>query len=153
MGIDGADQRKDCIIETMQTPSSETSRLASWFKKNTEGTLLMQWISYFMIFSVLVIFILEYPTQGKLDWRFFGTVLALGVLLVINILWFQYHEQQFFRQHVLFYHWAFNIVTTLLVLVAFAFTGRSEIDFPVVNAGCPIFQHIRGLAERGDLFA
>ncbi len=55
--------------------------------------MLMQWISYFMIFSVLVIFILEYPLNEKLDWRFYGTVLALGVLLVINILWFQSHEQ------------------------------------------------------------
>ncbi len=113
----------------MQTTSSKFPRLADWFKKNTEGTLLMQWISYFMIFSVLVIFILEYPTQEKLDWRFFGTVLILGILLVINILWVQYHGQSYFRRHPRFYAWAFNIVTTLLVLVAFAFTGASEIIF------------------------
>ena len=113
----------------MQTISSKFSKLADWFKKNTEGALLMQWISYFMIFSVLVIFILEYPTQEKLDWRFFGTVLMLGVLLVINILWFQYHRQAYFRRHTLFYAWAFNIVTNLLVLAAFAFTGSSEIIF------------------------
>ena len=46
----------------MQTNSSKFPGLAGWFKKNTEGTLLMQWISYFMLFSVLVIFILEYKT-------------------------------------------------------------------------------------------
>jgi len=113
----------------MRTTSSKFPRLADWFKKNTEGTLLMQWISYFMIFSVLVIFILEYPTQAKLDWRFFATVLSLGATLVINILWFQYHEQQIVRRHSIFYHWAFNIATTLLVLAAFAFTGASEIVF------------------------
>jgi len=113
----------------MQATSSKFPKLADWFKKNTEGTLLMQWISYFMVFSVLVIFILEYPTHEKLDWRFFGAVLILGVLLVINILWFQYHEHQLIHQHSLFYHWAFNIVTTLLVLAAFAFTGASEIVF------------------------
>ena len=113
----------------MRTPASKFPRLTDWFKKNTEGPLLMQWISYFMIFSVLVIFILEYPTQEKLGWRFFGTVLILGVLLVINILWFQYHKQPYFRQHPLLYAWAFNIVTNLLVLVAFAFTGSSEVIF------------------------
>jgi signal transduction histidine kinase len=112
----------------MQTSSSKFPRLSDWFKKNTEGSLLMQWISYFMIFSVLVIFILEYPSAGKLDWRFFATVLSLGALLVINIMWFQYHELHFIRGQVI-YHWAFNIVTTLLVLAAFAFTGASEIVF------------------------
>ncbi|HVM72116.1 MAG TPA: sensor histidine kinase [Anaerolineales bacterium] len=112
----------------MQKPAFTSTKLVDWFKKNTEGDLLVQWISYFMIFSVLVIFIIEYPTQGQQDWRFFGTVLVLGVLLVINILWFQYHHQ-FILRHKLFLHWAFNIVTTLLVLTAFAFTGASEIVF------------------------
>ena len=113
----------------MKTSSPKSSNLTEWFKKNTEGTQLLQWISYFMIFSVLVIFILEYPAEGKLDWRFFGTVLTLGVLLVINILWFQYHNQQFFRRHLHLYHWVFNIVTNLLVLGAVALTGRGEIIF------------------------
>ena len=89
----------------------------------------MQWISYFMIFSVLVIFILEYPAEGKLDWRFFGTVLTLAILLVINILWFQYHKQEFIHRHPHLFGWAFNIVTNLLVLGAFAFTGRGEVVF------------------------
>ena len=113
----------------MQTHSSKFPGLAEWFKKNTEGSLLMQWISYFMIFSVLIIFILEYPSAHKLDWRFYATVLSLGSLLVINILWFQYHEQMHIRRHILFYHWSFNIVTNLLTLAAFAFTGASEIVF------------------------
>jgi signal transduction histidine kinase len=90
--------------------------------------MLMQWISYFMIFSVLVIFILEYPLNGTLDWRFYGTVLALGMLLVLNILWFQAHPSP---KHAHFYAWAFNIVTNLLVLGAFALTGRGEVIFLV----------------------
>jgi len=89
----------------------------------------MQWISYFMIFSVLVIFILEYPTVEKLDWRFFGTVLCLGSLLVINILWFQYHQLLHFRRRKVYFAWVFNVLTNLLVLGAFALTGRSEIVF------------------------
>ena len=51
----------------MKTNASIYLKLKDWFKKNTEGSMLMQWISYFMIFSVLVIFILEYPSTEKLD--------------------------------------------------------------------------------------
>jgi len=93
----------------MQTTSSKFPKLADWFKKNTEGALLMQWISYFMIFSVLVIFILEYPTQAKLDWRFFCNSIEFGGDAgEFNILWFQYHDQQLIRRHSIFYHWAFQ---------------------------------------------
>jgi signal transduction histidine kinase len=135
----------------MQTPSSGTSRLAAWFKKNTEGAQLMQWISYFMIFSVLVIFILEYPLNEKLDWRFYGTVLALGVLLVINILWFQSHEK-LNRRHIRFFAWAFNIVTDLLVLAAFAFTGRGEVIFLLFMQGAQ-FAAIFGVWPAGAIFS
>ena len=114
----------------MQTTSPKFPKLAGWFKKNTEGTLLMQWISYFMVFSVLVIFILEYPTRGKLDWRFYATVLCLGIMLVMNILWFQYFEQlKIHGRAALYFHGVFNIVTSLLTLSAFAFTGSAEIIF------------------------
>jgi signal transduction histidine kinase len=112
----------------MNTPPGKLSKLAGWFKKSTEDTMIMQWISYFMIFSVLVIFILEYPINDKLDWRFFGTVLALGLVLVLNILMFQ-SKNHIFGQDTRISHWIFNIVTTLLVLAAFAFTGRGEIVF------------------------
>jgi len=136
----------------MQTTSSKFPRLSDWFKKNTEGALLMQWISYFMIFSVLVIFILEYPSAEKLDWRFFATVLSLGATLVINILWFQYHEQPLIRRHSLFYHWAFNIVTTLLVLAAFAFTEASEIIFLLFMQTAQ-FASIFGVWPAGAVFS
>ena len=89
----------------------------------------MQWISYFMIFSVLLIFILLYPVNEKLDWRFYGTVLDLGILLVVNILFFQSHEHRFFKTKSSLYHWFFNIVTNILVLGGFALTGRGEIVF------------------------
>ena len=136
----------------MKTSSSILPRLADWFKKNTQGTLLMQWISYFMIFSVLVIFILEYPSVEKLDWRFFGTVLALGLLMVINILWFQYHEQQLIRRHSLFYHWAFNIVTNGLVLGAFAVTGSGEIVFLLFMQAAQ-FASIFGVWPKGAIYS
>ncbi len=89
----------------------------------------MQWISYFMIFSVLLIFILAYPVSGKADWRFYATVLVLAVLLLTNILWFQSPEGGFFRNHPNLQLWFVNIFTSLLVLGGFALTGRGEIIF------------------------
>ena len=136
----------------MTTSRPIFSRLADWARKNTQGTLLMQWISYFMVFSVLVIFILEYPTGEKLGWRFYATVLALGILLVINILWFQYHQMQVFRQHSRFYHWSFNIVTTLLVLIAFAFTGHSELVFLLFMQDAQ-FSSIFGVWPNGAIYS
>ncbi len=135
----------------MQTPSSNTSRLLNWFKRNTEGSMLMQWISYFMIFSVLVIFILEYPVNEKLNWRFYATVLALGSLLLINILWFQ-SNWQVIRRHERFFNWAINIVTNLLVLAAFAFTGRGEIIFLVFMQAAQ-FAIIFGVWPAGAIYS
>jgi len=105
------------------------NRLANWLQKNTEGTMLMQWISYFMIFSVLVIFILTYPDNERGNWRFYTTILILAILLITNILWFQSEDHWFFRGHDRLFLWSINIFTTLLVLTAFALTGRGEIVF------------------------
>jgi len=113
----------------MRANPFKSARLTSWLRKNTEGTMLMQWISYFMIFSVLVIFILVYPVDEKSDWRFFSTVLVLAILLLTNILWFQSVERWIFRNHPVLSLWFINIFTSLLVLGAFALTGRGEIIF------------------------
>ena len=48
--------------------------------------MLLQWIIYIILFVVLIIFTTGHsPEMPK--WRFYGTVLALAVLLVLNILW------------------------------------------------------------------
>jgi signal transduction histidine kinase len=104
------------------------SKLTDWLKMRTAGKRIMQWISYIMIFSVLVVFIFEYPAT-KADWQFYGTVLDLAVLLVLNILWDQSHYVQMSDRRRLLILWAFNIATDLLVLAAIAFTGRSEVVY------------------------
>jgi signal transduction histidine kinase len=58
----------------------------SWLKRSVEGEQLLQWITYFILFSVLVIFLMNRPPDLP-GWRFYGAVLALAILLVINILW------------------------------------------------------------------
>jgi signal transduction histidine kinase len=106
-----------------------SARWKTWLKKNTEGSMLMQWISYFMVFSVMLIFILAYPVEQKLDWHFYSTVLLLTILLLLNIVWFQYHKILLIRNSIELSNWVFNILANLLVLGAFAITGRGEIVF------------------------
>jgi signal transduction histidine kinase len=88
----------------------------------------MQWISYIMIFSVLLVFILEYPV-GQSAWRFYGTVLLLAALMVLNVLWYLYHEEFLSGRLGIRSHLAFNIFTDLLGLGAIALTGRPEVVF------------------------
>ncbi len=105
-------------------------RLLEWFKRRTEGSRIMQWISYIMIFSVLLVFIIGYPNEaGGLDWRFYLTVVLLGILLVLNILWDQSHNIHIPPERLIRLNWSYNILTSLLVLGAIAITGRFEIVF------------------------
>jgi signal transduction histidine kinase len=112
----------------MQTPPFGISKVTDWLRKSTQGYRIMQWISYVMIFFVLVVFILEYPV-GESDWRYYGTVLILAVLLILNILWDQTHDLRLSGMRRLLFVWGFNLVTNGLTLVAIALTGSSEIVF------------------------
>jgi signal transduction histidine kinase len=112
----------------MKTISSEFAKLSQWFKKRTEGRRIMQWISYVMIFSVLIVFMVEYPVRAP-DWRFYGTVLILAILLVLHILWDKYHRQISSSQRRTAYRWGFILLTDLMVLGAIALTGHFVIVF------------------------
>ena len=135
----------------MKTTSSEPSKLLAWFRKNAEGKLLTQWISYIMIFTVLLVLIIEYP-PGKHDWRFFGSVLTLAMLLVINILWFQSHGQAISPRRRVDSHWAFVISTNLLVLATFALTGPSSSVFLLFMQAAQ-FASIYGVWPNGAVFS
>ena len=112
----------------MKTTSSQFSKLTDWFKKRTQGQRIMQWISYVMIFLMLIVFIVEYPA-GLPDWRFYVSVLALATLLVINILWDQSHDHWTARKYAKFYLVAFVILSDLLIMGSVALTGRGEMVF------------------------
>ena len=112
----------------MKTFPSGIENIKNWLKKSTQGEGIMQWISYVMIFLVMVVFILEYPV-GQSDWRFYGTVLILAVLLVLNILIEKLHDLRLSAGQEHLFRWAYAIVTDALVLAAIALTGRSEIVF------------------------
>jgi signal transduction histidine kinase len=126
------------------------SKAVSWFKKNSEGKQLTQWISYIMCFTVLLVLIIEYPA-GKYDWRFFGSVLTLGALLIINILWFQSHNQTVSIRRKNLYHAGFFIVTNLLVLATFALSGPTEAVFLIFMQAAQ-FGSVYGVWPFGTIF-
>jgi hypothetical protein len=112
----------------MNLPAPKTVSIKAWFKNRTQGRRMMQWISYTMIFTILVVFIIERPVDPS-DWRYYGTVLILAMLLVLNILWDQAHDQVQISRHRRAYGWAFNLLTDALVLAAVCMTGGFEIVF------------------------
>ena len=62
------------------------SKMTDWFKKHLEGEMLLQWIIYIILFVVLIIFTTGHPPEMP-KWRFYSTVMALALLLVLDILW------------------------------------------------------------------
>lgn len=134
----------------MNTSSPLLSRLAAWVKQHTAGSRIFQWINYIMIFSVLVVFIVEYPAENG-DWRFYTGVLALAALLALNILWFQYHDEIPAIRYSPFFHWGFNLLTDLVVLGAFALTGRQEVVF-LSFMQVAMFASTFGVWPKGVLF-
>ena len=134
----------------MTTSAPTLTRLADWFKKRTEGAQIFQWINYSMIFSVLLGFIIETPAEN-LDWRFYSVVLALAALLVLNILWFQYHDQVASTRYDRVYHWGFIGLADLLVLGAFTLTGREEVVY-LIFMQVAMFASAFGIWPKGVVF-
>jgi signal transduction histidine kinase len=107
---------------------SGIGKVKNWLRKSTQGVRIMQWISYVMIFIVLVVFILEYLV-GESEWRYHGTVVILAVLLVLNILMDQSHDLNLSAGQRTLIRWGFILTTNGLALGAIALTGRSEVVF------------------------
>ena len=101
----------------MKTTSSKFSKLTDWFKKHMEGEMLLQWIIYIILFVVLIIFTTGHsPEMPK--WRFYGTVLALTLLLVLNILWQNWERTCPDQCAQPLKKWAFLLGSGLLLLAA-----------------------------------
>jgi signal transduction histidine kinase len=135
----------------MKITASERPALLAWFKKRIEGPHIFQWINYLMIFSVLVAFIIA-PPDAQAGWQFYVVVLALTAVLVLNILWFQYHEQMRATGHKELFAWAFCLASDVLVLGSFLLTGREEVVFLVLMV-VATFSSMFGAWPRGIIFA
>lgn len=101
----------------MKTTSSIFNKLKDWFKKSMEGEMLLQWIIYIILFFVLLIFTTGHPPEMP-KWRFYGTVLALALLLVLNILWQNWQRTRPTEWDKPLHKWAFLLGSGALLLAA-----------------------------------
>jgi signal transduction histidine kinase len=99
----------------MKTNSKISTKLKVWFKESLEGEKLLQWIIYIILFVVLIMFTTSHPPELP-RWRFYGTILSLALLLVLNILW-QIWENNFPAEWKKPQRkWAFSLVSSALLL-------------------------------------
>lgn len=100
-----------------------------WLKNYSQGPRLLQLGFYWMILVVLALFIFNYPadlTQA----RFFGTVTALGLLLIINIFWNHPPSEAHSRLGTA-QDWLFLILSAGLILIAAWLSNQNEVIYLV----------------------
>jgi len=100
--------------------SSQTNSLiqhiSKWFKLQTEGQQLLQLASFAIVFLTLFDFIINHPIQIA-DWKFFGTVLALSLLLLMNVL-FAYPSRFIYLYATTIRQWIVLIISAILIFSA-----------------------------------
>jgi signal transduction histidine kinase len=100
-----------------KTTSKSYSRLMDWFKKRMEGEKLLQWIIYIILFVVLILFTTSHSTEMP-KWRFYGTILGLALLLVLNILWQNWEQNNPQALEHPLRKWTFMLISSALLLAA-----------------------------------
>jgi signal transduction histidine kinase len=102
----------------------ERSAIKAWFKTNTQGLMLLQLCVYGAVIIVLVIFLVNHsPTLA--EWRFYGTVVALASLLVLNITWANPRPPASATLHIA-QQWAFLVSSSILILAIVWMSGQFD---------------------------
>ena len=86
-------------------------------KKRIEGQFLLQWLIYIILFIVLIIFIVDHPSDLP-PWRFYSTVLALALMLIINILWIRWEKKDPAKARKPLSLWSFLLTSGVLLFAA-----------------------------------
>lgn len=111
--------------------------------------MLLQISFYWIIFMVLLVFIVN-PPENLPPWRFFGAVISLTLLLLLNMVWMN-PDTKAFRKEDVFQERAFLLVSVVLVLVAVGLSGHNSPVY-LLFAVCSQAILIRGLWPEGTLF-
>jgi signal transduction histidine kinase len=98
--------------------------IKDFFKTYTQGQRLLQACIYLVIFMVMVTFIITAPADLP-QWRFFGTVLALALLMALNVVW-GIPKPDVPAQEKLAQQWAFLILSAVLILGVVWLSGQFD---------------------------
>lgn len=127
----------------------ERNTIKDWFKANTQGLRLLQLCVYAAILIVLAIFLVDHsPTLAA--WRFYGTVVALASLLVLNITWANPRPPASARLHVA-QQWAFLVSSSILILAIVWMSGQFDAAY-LLSILCIQAGFKRGVWPAGLIF-
>jgi len=100
------------------------NKMTNWLKANLQGPLVLQNCVYLIIFLVLVTFIVNHPSDLA-EWKFFGTVLALTLLFVLNLVW-SVPAASISTQEKKVQAWVFLILSAILLLAVIWMSGQYD---------------------------
>jgi signal transduction histidine kinase len=127
----------------------ERSTIKAWFKTNTQGLRLLQLCVYGAILIVLAIFLVNH-SPNLAEWRFYGTVVALAFLLVLNITWANPRPPASARLHIA-QQWAFLIPSSILILAIVWMSGQFDAAY-LLSILCIQAGFKRGVWPAGLIF-
>jgi len=123
--------------------------IRTWMKGHSQGPRLLQLLVYAILFILLMIFIVNYPAYLA-GWRFFGTVLAVVALLIMNIL-IAAPNPAVAGKSTWILDWAFLTVSALLVLATVWMSGTYSVGY-LLAIVCAQASFRRGIWPAGVLF-
>ncbi len=92
-----------------------------------QGSRLFQLVIYGLITVVLLLLLVNYPANLP-PWRFFGTVITLVLLLVLNIIWAYPNPAASERQR-LVQDWAFLTLSSISIIATVLLSGDFNIAY------------------------
>ncbi len=102
--------------------NNKSNAIKDRFKAYFQINGLFQLVIYGTLFIVLMLLIINYPANMP-NWRYFGTVIALVTLLILNILWF--NSPLASERQRLIQDWTFLILSTGLILTITLLSANS----------------------------
>jgi signal transduction histidine kinase len=103
--------------------------MKNWLKSYTQGRRILQGCSYLLILMVALTF-LTGRTENLAAWRFYGTLLGLGVLFLLNLAW-AIPNPNLPPGRKTVQTWAFLAFAALLLLATFRLSGHFDLAFLV----------------------
>jgi signal transduction histidine kinase len=124
--------------------------IRDWLKAHTQGQFILQSCAYLLIFMVLVTFIVNAPENLSRE-KFFGAVLALTGLLVLNIVW-AVPNPALSQKAKNTQQWAFLLLSSVLILGVVWMSGQYDAAY-LLGVLCIQAGFKRGVWPFGVIFS
>ncbi len=130
-------------------PELKPNTIKDRLKTNLQGPMILQLGYYWIIIFTLAIFIINYPADLT-AWRFFGTVISLTALLILNIVWIK-PDPAATAQRRAVQEWTFLITSAALIFATTWMSGQSDVIY-LMSMVCAQACLKRGVWPAGLIF-